>query len=147
VLWPPSPGIRLTRLIRESFELSERTYNSPRVWHDLKALGVTCFINRFVRLMKRAKLQARCKRRRLPGGTANRMHNHIAPNHLQRNLRADGPNQNWVADFTYSRMARLLRRSTPGSNVSNLVLAQPIGFRQIFSREEFCRESCMTKCQ
>jgi putative transposase len=28
---------RLTRLIRESFELSDRTYGSPRVWHDLRA--------------------------------------------------------------------------------------------------------------
>ena len=29
------------------------------------------------------------------------MENHIAPNHLQRDFRADGPNQKWVADFTY----------------------------------------------
>jgi transposase len=37
---------RLTRSIRESFELSDRTYGSPRVWHDLRAAGEQCGINR-----------------------------------------------------------------------------------------------------
>lgn len=84
---------RLTRLIRESFELSDRTYGSPRVWHDLRALGEACGKNRVSRLMQLAKLQARRKRRRLPGDTASRLENHIAPNHLQRDFQADGPNQ------------------------------------------------------
>jgi putative transposase len=51
--------------------------------------------------MQLAKLQARRKRRRLPDDTASRLENHIAPNHLQRDFRADGPKQKWVADFTY----------------------------------------------
>ncbi len=92
---------RLTRLIRESFELSDRTYGSPRVWHDMRALGEACGKNRVSRLMQLAKLQARRKRRRLPSDTASRPENHIAPNHLQRDFQADAPNQKWVADFTY----------------------------------------------
>ncbi len=92
---------RLTRLIRESFELSDRTYGSPRVWHDLRALGESCGMNRVIRLMHLAKLQARHKRRRLPGDTGSRLESHIAPNHLQRDFEASGPNQKWVADFTY----------------------------------------------
>ena len=92
---------RLTRLIRESFELSDRTYGSPRVWHDLRALGESCGMNRVIRLMHLAKLQARHKRRRLPGDTGSRLENHIAPNHLQRDFEAIAPNQKWVADFTY----------------------------------------------
>ena len=92
---------RLTRSIRESFELSDRTYGSPRVWHDLKAAGEQCGVNRVARLMKVANLQARRKRRRLPGDTASRLENHIAPNHLQREFGALEPNQKWVADFTY----------------------------------------------
>ena len=92
---------RLTRSIRESFELSDRTYGSPRVWHDLRAAGEQCGINRVARLMKVANLQARRKRRRLPGDGASRLENHIAPNHLQRAFEALEPNQKWVADFTY----------------------------------------------
>ena len=83
---------RLTRLIRESFELSDRTYGSPRVWHDLRALGKSCGMNRVIRLMRLAKLQARHKRRRLPGDKGSRLENHIAPNHLQRDFQASGPN-------------------------------------------------------
>ena len=92
---------RLTRLIRESFELSDRTYGSPRVWHDLRAMGEGCGLNRVARLMSQAKLQARRKRRRLPSDNVRRLENHIAPNHLQRDFQADGPNQKWTADFTY----------------------------------------------
>lgn len=33
---------RLTRRIRESFEVSDRTYGSPRVWHDLRTQGEHC---------------------------------------------------------------------------------------------------------
>jgi putative transposase len=71
------------------------------VWQDLRALGEACGQNRVSRLMQLAKLQARRKRRRLPGDTASRPENHIAPNHLQRDFQADAPNQKWVADFTY----------------------------------------------
>jgi len=93
---------RLTRSIRQSFELSDGTYGSPRVWHDLRAAGEHCGINRVARLMKLANLQARRKRRRLPGDTAaSRLENHIAPNHLQREFQALELNQKLVADSTY----------------------------------------------
>lgn len=51
--------------------------------------------------MKASNLQARRKRRRLPGDSATRLENHIAPNRLQREFEALEPNQKWVADFTY----------------------------------------------
>lgn len=92
---------RLTRSIRESFELSDRTYGSPRVWHDLRAAGEQCGVNRVARLMRASNLQARRKRRRLPGDSSARLENHIAPNYLQREFEAQEPNQKWVADFTY----------------------------------------------
>ena len=50
---------RLSRLIRERFELSDRIYGSPRVWHDFRALGESCGMNRVIRLMHLTKLQAR----------------------------------------------------------------------------------------
>lgn len=55
----------LTR-IRESFADSDRTYGSPRVWRDLRDWGVSCSENRTARLMRKAGLIARPKRRRPP---------------------------------------------------------------------------------
>ncbi|MBP7453349.1 MAG: transposase [Ottowia sp.] len=43
---------RLTRSIRESFELSDRTYGSPRVWHNLTAAAEPRGTHRVARLMK-----------------------------------------------------------------------------------------------
>ncbi len=97
---------RLPRSIQESFELSDRTHGSPRVWHDLGAAEETCGIHRVARLMRLANPQARRKRRRLPGDGASRLESHIAPNHLQREFEALEPNQKWVADFTTSGRPR-----------------------------------------
>jgi putative transposase len=87
--------------VRTSFEQSDRTYGSPRVWRDLRAWDHRCSENRVARLMLAAGLQARRKRRRLPGDTGVRPEHAIAPNLLDRQFEAKGPNQRWVADFTY----------------------------------------------
>lgn len=91
----------LLAAIHDSFEQSDRTYGSPRVWRDLIAWGHRCSENRVARLMLAAALQARRKRRRLPGDTGVRPEHAIAPNLLDRQFEATGPNQRWVADFTY----------------------------------------------
>ena len=91
----------LMAAIRDSFEQSDRTYGSPRVWRDLIAWGHRCSQNRVARLMLAAGLQARRKRRRLPGDTGVRPEHAIAPNLLDRQFEATAPNQRWVADFTY----------------------------------------------
>jgi putative transposase len=87
--------------IRTSFERSDRTYGSPRVWHDLRAWGISCGLNRVARLMLLEGLQARRKRRRLPSDQGDRPESSIAPNLLDREFEATAPNQRWVADFTY----------------------------------------------
>jgi putative transposase len=87
--------------IRTSFERSARTYGSPRVWRDLTDWGLRCGENRVARLMRSAGLQARRKRRRLPSDPGLRPEHSIAPNLLDRQFEATGPNQRWVADFTY----------------------------------------------
>lgn len=92
---------RLTRSIRQSFELSDRTYGSPRVWHDLRAAGERCGCNRVARLMSAAGLKARSRRRRLPGDGSQRLECNVAQNRLQREFTSDAPNKKWVADFTY----------------------------------------------
>jgi putative transposase len=88
-------------MIRQSFEASDRTYGSRRVWQDVLAWGERCGLNRVARLMNQAGLQARHKRRRPPTDTGTRSESGIAPNLLQRKFEADGPNRKWVADFTY----------------------------------------------
>jgi putative transposase len=87
--------------IRTSFEQSDRTYGSPRVWRDLRAWGFWCGKHRVARLMSAAGLKARSKRRRLPFDLGQRPEHAIAPNVLDRQFEATAPNQRWVADFTY----------------------------------------------
>ena len=85
--------------IRESFEASHRTYGSPRVWRDLRDWNVPCSENRIARLMHQAGIVARPRLKRPPYDLGQR--SVIAPNLLDRQFEADGPNQKWVADFTY----------------------------------------------
>ena len=92
---------RLTGLIRASFQESDRTYGSPRVWRDLYDWGERCGRKRVARLMCLASLRARLKRRRRPMDEGLRPEHNIAPNVLDRQFAADGPNRKWAADFTY----------------------------------------------
>jgi putative transposase len=92
---------QLLAQIRSSFEASDKTYGSPRVWRDLRAWGARCGKHRVARLMLVAGLKARHKRRRLPFDSSPRSAHAIAPNVLDRQFDATAPNQRWVADFTY----------------------------------------------
>lgn len=92
---------RLTGLVRQSHFGSDRTYGSPRVWRDLHDWGERCSYKRVARLMKAAGLVARARRRRLPVDEGVRPEHAIAPNVLDRQFAAEGPNRKWVADFTY----------------------------------------------
>lgn len=42
---------QLSAPVRQSFVVSDRTYNARRVWHDLLALGQPCGLHRIERLM------------------------------------------------------------------------------------------------
>lgn len=67
---------------------------------DLRDVGEPCSVNRVARLMQSAGLKARHIRRRLPGQNLSVVHS-VAPNLLDRQFDAIGPNQKWAADFTY----------------------------------------------
>ena len=92
---------KLLGQIRTSFEQSDSTYGSPRVWRQVNGWGHRCGIHRVMRLMRLAGLKARKARRRLPFDHGVRPEHAIAPNHLDREFHADAPNKRWVADFTY----------------------------------------------
>jgi putative transposase len=91
---------RLLKSIRHSYQASDNTYGSPRVYRDLQEAGHACSENRMARLMKAAGLKARHRRRHKPGQGGEVVHS-IAPNLLDRQFEATGPNQKWAADFTY----------------------------------------------
>lgn len=84
--------------IRVSFVRSDQTYGARRVWHDVLAEGFECGLHGIERLMQMNALRARPRRRQLPKDVGER--SSIAPNVLEREFEAEGPNQKWVADFT-----------------------------------------------
>ena len=92
---------KLTAAIRTSFAESDRTYGARRVRRDLRDWGHRCGMHRIERLMRVAGLVARPRRRRFPFDLGTRVEHTIAPNVLDRDFNAAGPNLKWAADFTY----------------------------------------------
>jgi putative transposase len=95
--WPQSTRARIDaailQTIRASFVLSDSTYCARRMIDEVRDAGHVCGRQRVARLMRTAGLRAR------PSDTGLRAV--IAPNVLDREFTATGPNQKWVADFTY----------------------------------------------
>jgi len=89
----------LSKVVRQSFIDSDRTYGARRVWRDVLASGANCGLHLIEKLMQRQALRARPRRRGLPKDAGER--SAIADNVLDRQFTADAPNQKWVADFTY----------------------------------------------
>jgi len=91
---------RLTGLIREEHEKSRQTYGSPRIHAALKARGETCGLNRVARLMQKAEIRSKVKRKFKK--TTNSKHAHpVASNLLAQDFSTSAPNEVWVSDITY----------------------------------------------
>jgi transposase InsO family protein len=90
---------KLYVLIKAVYEASEGVHGSPRIYHELKDL-VPCSENRIARLMRLHKLRAKQSKRFRTTTKRNRKHR-AAPNVLQRDFKADRPNQKWLTDITY----------------------------------------------
>ena len=90
----------LTARIKKIHEESRATYGVPRVHFDLAVEGVWVGRKRVARLMKAAGLRGISRRRwtkttvRCPGASA-------APDLVDRDFTAPGPDRLWVADITY----------------------------------------------
>jgi putative transposase len=90
---------RLAVLVREAHERSRGTYGSPRVHAELAAGDEHVSRKRVIRLMQQEGLVGRAHRRFKHTTDSN--HNHpVAPNLLDREFEAAGPNQRWVGDTT-----------------------------------------------
>lgn len=91
---------QLETLIRCIHASSRRTYGAPRVHDELRDHGIRVAKKRVARLMRRAQLVGR-RRRRFVRTTDSRHNFRAAPNLLQRDFRPQAANRVWAADITY----------------------------------------------
>jgi len=96
---------RLDAAIRELFESSKRRSGSPKITKALQQRGWRVGKNRVARRMRHLGLRS-IVRRRFKVTTHSKHRFPVAPNRLQRNFTAQRPNQVWVSDLTYLRVAR-----------------------------------------
>jgi transposase InsO family protein len=90
----------LSKQIEAVYHENHGVYGSPRIQRELESQGVVCSEKRVARLMRLRGLRAK-QSRRYRSTTKRKRKRHVAPNHLQRDFGADGPNEKWVADITY----------------------------------------------
>jgi len=86
--------------IRRSHRESRETYGSPRVFEDLRGLGIRCGKNRVAVQMRRHGIASKIKKR-FKVTTRSQIGASFEPDRLQRDFTADRPNQVWTADITY----------------------------------------------
>ena len=101
---PPSKRSRsnevLLRRIREIHRFSRQTYGRPRIYAELRDDGVLVNHKRVARLMSRNGIVGATRRRKWR--TTKRDRNaRPAPDLIERDFTATGPDQLWVADITY----------------------------------------------
>ena len=89
----------LTEKIREIHDRSRGTYGSPRVHATLRDEGIRIGKKRVARLMKEAGLRGVSRRKRT--STTTREGARPAPDLVERDFTASGPDLLWVADITY----------------------------------------------
>jgi putative transposase len=92
----------LTGRIAAIHEGSRRTYGSPRIHAELVAEGMRVGRNRVAKLMRKAGIRAR-RRRRSVRTTDSNHKLPVAPNRVQRSFSPEAPNRLWAADITYLR--------------------------------------------
>jgi putative transposase len=86
--------------VRSAFVLSNGTYGSPRMTRELQDQGLRVGRRRTARLMRENGLRARQPRRFRR--TTDSLHAFpVAPNLLDQDFTASGPNEKWGADLSY----------------------------------------------
>jgi putative transposase len=92
--------VELTARIQAIHDDSRKTYGAPRVHAELAAQGVRVGRKRVARLMRGAGLHGVSRRRQFVT-TRRDPTAESAPDLVNRQFGAKGPNQLWVADITY----------------------------------------------
>lgn len=92
---------RLLVQIREEYQLSRKTYGSPRIHAALRRKGVSCSRKRVARLMRLDHIAARRARKHMPRTTQRNPDALPAPNLLNQDFSSPAPDRKWVSDITY----------------------------------------------
>ncbi len=105
--WKDRPACRrqhqdmvLLAHVRSAFALSNGTYGSPRMARELRDSGLAVGRRRTARLMRENGLRARQKRR-FKRTTDSHHGWPVAPNLLDQDFTASGPDEKWAADISY----------------------------------------------
>jgi putative transposase len=94
---------QLVTKIRAIHDASRQVYGYRKVHRTLLASLIACGRNRVARLMHRAGLRSRRRRRYQVTTTQSQHRRPVAPNRLAGQFAATAPNQKWVSDITYIR--------------------------------------------
>jgi len=92
--------VELTRRIDVIHDESRRTYGAPRIHAELRENGTYVGRKRVARLMRQAGIVG-VSRRKSFRTTRRSERDRPAPDLVDREFTANGPNQLWVADITY----------------------------------------------
>jgi putative transposase len=90
----------LKKRIKEIHTRSKDTYGAPRIHAQLAKEGIHVGRKRVARLMRAAEIQGVSRRKRY-GTTQRQADARPAPDLVERDFSASGPNELWVADITY----------------------------------------------
>jgi putative transposase len=91
---------RIGTLVEQIHKRSRKNYGVPRVHAELQAQGEKVGHNRVARLMQAKDLHGRVRRRYRTTTKSDAKHP-VAPNLLERDFSAKGPDLVWVGDITY----------------------------------------------
>jgi putative transposase len=92
---------QLLAKIRLVHQENRQLYGSPRVHRALLVEGQMVSRNTVARLMRRARIRAKSKRKFVPRTTDSRHEKPVAQNKLARDFTASAPDRKWLADITY----------------------------------------------
>jgi transposase InsO family protein len=102
---PESPRakrrIELAEKIKTVHEANRSVYGSPRVFNALKAEGENVSENTVASVMREQQIRPKTKRKFIPCTTDSNHLQPVAENRLDRQFKAELPNQKWVTDITY----------------------------------------------
>jgi transposase InsO family protein len=102
---PASPSeLRRQQLagqIQAIHQENRKVYGSPRMYQALKAQGERVCQNTVAKVMAQQGIRAKTHKKFIPRTTDSRHEHPVAGNLLERNFKADAPDQKWVVDITY----------------------------------------------